>query len=123
VEEELSIEEIEARLKELQQELMSLVRVNVNTGFDAEVYDGEYGRIAKEIECLRERKQSIQKAKLKDIIRKNRRNKLLIIIKKQELVKGFDEELFRKVIERVTVISIVEVEFRFKSGLKISEIL
>lgn len=56
VEEELSIEEIEERLKDLQQELMSLVRLNVNTGFDAEVYDWEYGRIAKEIKGLRERK-------------------------------------------------------------------
>ena len=36
----MSIDEIEARLKELQQELMSLVMLNVNIGFDAEVYAG-----------------------------------------------------------------------------------
>lgn len=64
VEEELSIEEIEARLKELQQELMILVRLNVNTGFDAEVYDGEYGRIAKEIEGLREKNKEFRKQSL-----------------------------------------------------------
>lgn len=122
-EEELSLDEIEARLKELQQELMSLVRLNVNTGFDAEVYDGEYGRIAKEIEGLRERKQRIQEAKLDDTIRKNRAEQIADIIKEQELIKKFDEELFRAVIERVTVLSIVEVEFEFKSGLKVKEIL
>lgn len=32
---------------------MRLVRLNVNTGFDVEVYDGKYGRIAKEIDSLR----------------------------------------------------------------------
>lgn len=123
VEEELSIDEIEARLKELQQELMSLVRLNVNTGFDAEVYDGEYGRIAKEIEGLREKKQRIQEAKLDDTIRKNRAEQIADIIKEQELIMKFDEELFRAVIERVTVISIAEVEFEFKSGMRVREIL
>jgi hypothetical protein len=102
---------------------MSLVRLNVNTGFDAEVYDGEYGRIAKEIESLRERKQRIHEAKLDDTIRKNRAEQIAEIIKEQDFVKGFDEDLFREVIERVTVLSIVEVEFQFKSGLRVREIL
>lgn len=42
---------------------------------------------------------------------------------KQDFVKGFDEDLFREVIDRVTVLSIVEVEFQFKSGLRVREIL
>jgi len=71
-EEKLGIDKIEARLKELQQELMRLVRLNANTGFDAEVYDWEYGRISKEIEGLRERKQRIQEAKIDDTIRKKK---------------------------------------------------
>lgn len=121
--ENLSVDEIQDRLKELQQELMKLVRINVNTGLDAEVYDGEYARIAKEIECLREKKQRIQEAKLDDTIRKNRSQEIADIIKRQELVKRFDEELFRAVIERITVLSIAEVEFKFKSGLKVREIL
>ncbi|MTK12274.1 MAG: hypothetical protein F8N39_09335 [Clostridiaceae bacterium] len=123
VEEDLSIDGIEARLKESQQELMSLVRLNVNTGFDAEVYDGEYGRIAKEIEGLMEKKQRIQEAKLDDTIRENRAEQIAAIIKEQDLVKRFDEELFREVIERVIVLLIVEVEFQFKFGLRIKEIL
>ncbi len=123
MEAELSIDEIEARLKELQQELMSLVRLKINTGIDAQVYDGEYGRIAKEIKGLREKKQRIQKAKLDDTIRENRAEQIVYIIEKQELIKEFYEELFREVIERVTVLSIVEVEFQFKSGLRVREIL
>ncbi|OOV53324.1 recombinase family protein, partial [Clostridium botulinum D/C] len=121
--ENLSIDEIQDRLKELQQELMKLVRLNVNTGLDAEVYDGEYARIAKEIESLREKKQRIQEAKLDDTIRKNRAEQIVAIIKEQELVKSFDEELFRNVIERITILSIAEVEFKFKSGLRVKEIL
>lgn len=54
-EEELSLKEIEANFKYLQKELMKLVRLNVNTGFDSEIYDGEYGRIDKEIEGLRKK--------------------------------------------------------------------
>ncbi len=102
---------------------MRLVRLNANTGFDAEVYDWEYGRISKEIEGLRERKQRIQEAKIDDTIRKKRAEQIASIIKDQEIVKGFDAELFREVIERVTVISIVEVEFQFNSGLRVKEIL
>lgn len=74
-EEKLSIDKMEASLKELHQELMRLVRLNVNTGFDAEVYDWEYGRISKEIEGLRESKQKIQEAKIDDTIRKKERNR------------------------------------------------
>lgn len=59
--------------------------------------------------------------KKRKILRKNRAEQIADIIKEQELVKGFDEELFRKVIERVTVLSIVEVEF--KSRFKVKEIL
>lgn len=102
---------------------MKLVRINVNTGLDAEVYDGEYARIAKEIESLREKKQRIQEAKLDDTIRKNRAEKIADIIKKREVIKEFDEELFRNVIERITILSIAEVEFKFKSELKVKEIL
>ncbi|MBC8060162.1 MAG: hypothetical protein H7Y18_05800 [Clostridiaceae bacterium] len=124
VEEELSIDEIEARLRELQQELMRLVRINVNTGVDAEIYDGEYGKIAKEIESLREKKQRIQEAKLDDTIRRNRATQIAETIKAQEtIVKEFDEELFRAVIEKVTVLSVIEVEFQLKAGLKVKEIL
>lgn len=124
VDEELNIKEIENRLKKLQHELMSIVRLNVNTGLDAETYDGEYSRIAKEIEILRDRKQKIQDADIDDKIRKNRTEQIVDIIKEQkEMIKRFDEELFRSVIERVTILSIVEVEFQFKSGLRVKEIL
>lgn len=102
---------------------MSLVRLNFNTDFDSEAYDGEYRRIAKEIEGLREKKQRIQEVKFDGIIRKNREEQLAAIIKEQDLVKGFDEKLFRKVIERVMVLSVVKVEFRFMYGVRVSEIL
>lgn len=122
--ENLGMDEIQERLKELQQELMKLVRINVNTGLDTEVYDGEYARIAKEIESLREKKQKIQEVKLDDTIRKNRAAQIADIIKKQEeVINEFDEELFRNVIDRITVLSIAGVEFKFKSGLRVREIL
>ena len=58
-----------------------------------------------------------------NLIRKNRAEQIAEIIKEQDFVKGFDEELFREAIERVTVVSIVEVEFQFKSGLRVREML
>ena len=121
--EEVSIDGIEAKLKELQRELMSLVRLNANAGFDAEMYDGEYARIARQIEDLRERKQRIQDEKLDNIIRKNRASEIADIIKEQDIIKEFDEELFRAVIEKVIIHSEIEVEFQFKSGLRFREIL
>ncbi|WMJ81492.1 hypothetical protein RBU49_04355 [Clostridium sp. MB40-C1] len=38
--------------------------LNVNTGLDAEAYDGEYGRIAKKIEILREKSKEFRKQNL-----------------------------------------------------------
>ena len=45
------------------------------------------------------------------------------IIKELESLSEFDEKLFKSVIERVTVLLIVEVEFQFKSVVKVREFL
>ncbi len=52
VEQEYSMEQIDSRLTELQQELMSLVRLNAKTGLDTRVVDKEYSTLAAEIELM-----------------------------------------------------------------------
>jgi len=45
------------------------------------------------------------------------------MLNSHELIKSFDEELFRVLVEKIRVVSLVEVEFVFKTGVVVMEIL
>ena len=118
------MEDIDARLTELQQEIMSLVRLNAKTGFDTKVYEKEYSQLASEVELMRGRRQMLKEAEAEKILRVNRIEELKQYLTQQDttLIK-FDEDLFRRLIEKVKVQSMVEAIFVFKTGVDIKEIL
>jgi len=124
VEHEYSIEQIDARLSELQQELMSLVQHNAKTGIDAKAYDKQYLAIATEMEIMRERKQKVKDAEAERILRVDRIKEIQEHLNQQESpLDTFDEDLFRMLIEKVKILSINEVVFVFKTGVEVKEIL
>jgi len=124
VEREYTMEGIEARLTELQQEIRSLVRLNVKTGLDTKVYDVEYSQLATEIELMRERRQELKTAEAERVLRVNRIEELrLYLIEQDTTLDKFDMDLFRKLIEKVKVQSMVEAVFVFKTGVEVREIL
>lgn len=121
---EYTMEGIEARLTELQQEIMSLVRLNVKTGLDTKVYDVEYSQLATEIELMRERRQALKTAEAERALRVNRIEELRqYLIEQDTALDKFDMDLFRKLIEKVKVHSMVEAVFVFKTGVEVREIL
>jgi cytoplasmic iron level regulating protein YaaA (DUF328/UPF0246 family) len=106
---EFDFEAIDAKIAELQQELMDAVRNN-----------REYSTA--EIERLQALEQKVKS----DEVEKSWRNRMVEEFKAyldgEALVK-FDGDLFRKLVEKVRVESMVEVEFVFKVGLVVREIL
>lgn len=124
IEEEYTVEQIDSRLQDLQREIMSLVRLNVKTGIDTRVYDKEYSTLGAEIEQMRGRRQKLKDKHAEQVLRVNRIHELKDYLLTQECsLERFDEDLFRKVVEKVKVESLVEAVFVFKTGVDVLEIL
>lgn len=124
IEEEYTVEQIDERLQELQQEIMSLVRINDKTGLDTRVYDKEYLTLGAEIERMRERRQKLKDKQVEQVLRVNRITEIEEYLLAQECsLERFDEDLFGRVVEKVKVQSMVEAIFVFKTGVEVLEIL
>ncbi|NLI92550.1 MAG: hypothetical protein GX434_10200 [Peptococcaceae bacterium] len=123
-ENEFTQEQVDERLAQLQQDLMSLVRLNAKTGLDAVNYDMEYQQLATEIERFRALKQTFLDKKAQKIIQINRIEDLkLFLIKQESPLEKFDGDIFRRLIEKVRVRSLIEVTFVFKTGEEVKEFI
>jgi len=121
---DFSMDEIDEKLSELQKELMTLVRLNARTGLDAAVYSNEYAKVSAEIELFRDRRQKLKEQSALDSLRIERIKELKAFLKDSDSVlERFDGNLFGRLIERVTVHSLVEVTFVFKTGVEVKEIV
>jgi DNA invertase Pin-like site-specific DNA recombinase len=105
-------EAIDARIAELQRELMDAVRNNQ-----------EYSTV--EIERLQAYRQKVKSDEVEKAwrIRMVGEFKAYLDARGREQVDKFDGDLFRKLVEKVRVQSMVEVEFVFKVGVEVREIL
>lgn len=123
-EHEFTQEQINDRLAQLQQEIMSLVRLNAKTGLDTREYDDEYGQLAAEIERFRGLRQKLLDEEALKVIRIQRIDELRQFIQEQDTsLKRFDGDFFRRLIEKVSVKSLVEATFVFKTGVEVREVL
>jgi hypothetical protein len=124
LEHEFTLEQIDERLAQLQQELMSLVRLNAKTGLNTRAYDGEYGQLAAEVERFRLLRQKLLDEEAERIIRIKRIDELRQFMQSQTSpLEYFNEELFRRLVEKISVKSSVVVIFVFKTGIEVNEIL
>jgi len=115
---------INERLEELKEQMMNLVRLNVRSGLDNQIYDDEYQRLEEEMQQLKEKKAKFDNT---DLIREKGLQKVKEIKKvldgREDIIKKFDDELFSQMVEQVKVISLVEVEFVYKTEVVIKEII
>lgn len=115
-EQEYTIEQIDLRLTELQKELISLVRVK----FD----EKEYSSLASEIELMRGLKQKLKEDNSERVLRDVRLKEIKVCLAAQEIgLTKFDGDLFRRLIEKVKIQSMVEVVFVFKTGVEVKAVL
>ncbi len=122
--EEYTREAVEERLRELHQEMMSLVRLNAKARTGANAFDQEYAEVAAEIELMQQRKQKLNDAELEKLTRRNKVEELREYLTSQDTpLAKFDGDLFRRLVEKVIVHSMVEVTFVFRSGVEVREIV
>jgi len=114
---------IDKRLEELREEMERLVKLNVKANLDADIYGEEYARITGEMEELRQQRAAFTQAEFKRKDTLARVREIEKMLRGQEIVKEFDEDLFTSLVERIRVKSLVEVVFVLKAGVKVREIL
>ena len=124
IEHEFSEEQINERLAEIQQEIMSMVRLNAKTGLDTGSYDKEYSQLTAELERFRGLRQKLKDEEAQKVIRIQRIDELRQFVQEQEtpLVR-FDGDLFRRLVEKVSVMTKNEVTFVFKTGAEVKEVM
>lgn len=123
-EEDGEFQEINSRLEELKEQMLNLVRLNVRSSLDNQIYDEEYQRIEQHIQELKHRKAAFDNKELiRDKALKKAEEVEKILGSRNELLRRFDEGLFTEMVEQVRITSLVEVEYIYKTGLVIKEIL
>ncbi|RCX12949.1 hypothetical protein DFR58_1195 [Anaerobacterium chartisolvens] len=124
VEQEFTIEELNERLEALGQEMMGLVRLNARAGTGTSAYEAEYIRVSKEMEQIRERKSAIEEAELSEMMRQKRIDEMKKYLSSTDTpLTKFDGALFRRLVDKVIIHSLVEATFIFRSGIELKEIL
>jgi hypothetical protein len=124
VEQEFTIEKLNERLEELCQEMMGLVRLNARAGTGTLAYEAEYLRVSEEIEQIRERKAAIEEAELSEIMRQKRILEMKKFLNSTDTpLARFDAGLFRRLVEKVVIQSLVEATFVFRCRIELREIL
>ncbi|MDR3540681.1 MAG: recombinase family protein [Desulfosporosinus sp.] len=111
------IEDINARVAVLQQELLNLAR-------NPEIDNQEYPTLAAEIEVLRKKQQGLKETEAERVWKDRKGEEFIAYLAAQgSLLDKFDDDLFWRLIEKVKVHSMVEVEFVFKTGAEVWEIM
>jgi site-specific DNA recombinase len=119
----IDVAAIDGRLEELRGEMAALVRLNLTAGIDDEIYSEEYSRIAGEIEVLRSGRAGITQAETMRQETVGRVREIAAVLRDMDGVRDFDEDLFRMLVERIRVISLVQVEFVLRSGIEVVEFI
>ncbi|MDR3540493.1 MAG: recombinase family protein [Desulfosporosinus sp.] len=111
-------DDIDTRLAKLQQELINVIK---SLGIDS----NEYSRVVGEIENLRGRRVGLKNAEAEGAWKKSKLEefKAYLDARDGKLLDRFDGDLFRKLVEKVKVLSMVEVVFVLKAGSEVKEIL
>jgi uncharacterized coiled-coil protein SlyX len=121
VEENYSMELLYSRLGELQQEMKSLVKWGMKSGV---VNEKEHSVLGAEIKSIQNRMAKLKDQLTERAMREKRVEELRDYLMTQESrIDKFDDVLFRRLIEKVTVQSMAEVAFLFKVGVEVREVL
>lgn len=89
-----------------------MVRLNVRSGLDSQIYDEEYGRLSQEMQQLKGKKAEFDNV---EVAREKEIQKVKVIEKlikdREEVIREFDEELFMRCCESDIVKVILNVKY------------
>ena len=103
--------------------MSALVKLNLTTGIDTEIYGEEYNRIATEMENLRNQRAEVTQATMIRQDALDRVQEIAELLRSMDGKQDFDEELFGMLVENIRVLNLVQIEFVLQSGVRIVEIV
>ncbi|MCI9126196.1 MAG: recombinase family protein [Eubacterium sp.] len=114
----------EEKIKEKQQEMVALIAENAEAGNYNEEFDKRYQEIAEEIGKLKEQQmKERQERKLAEDYEKRVKEMDVFLQSNIQRIQEFDDDLVRRLVSNVKVLSAEKVMIQFKSGIVMEEML
>lgn len=116
-----SIQELDKKLEENAEQQQVLVGLMTKKYLEPAVYKKSNNELLREAERIRSQKESISRLMNCDNRNLTAISELLQYTTKASMLKGFDEELFNRFVERFMYIPAEEIGFELKCGLTLKE--
>ncbi len=111
-------DEYEDKIKEKQQEMVALIAENAKTGSYTQEFDERYQSIAEEIETLKkEQKEARKKKRLAENYEQRVKDMDAFIKGSTCQIQEFDNDLVRRLISSIKVVSAEKLIIQFQSGI------
>lgn len=108
----------EDEIKERQEKMLTLIAENAEVGIYSEEYDSKYKKIAQEIESLKKQQMEMKtKEQCLENYEQRMRDMDIFLQNNSNKIQEFDNDLVRRLIESVRVLSDERLQIRFKSGI------
>lgn len=111
-------DEYDDAIEEKEQEMVALIEENAKTGTYNEVFDRRYKRISEELNVLKEkRKENQRRKKLEENLNQRVHDMDEFLQGNIQRLPEFDDDLVRRLIESIKVLSQEKLLIQFKSGI------
>jgi len=116
--------EYDEQIENLQKEMLTLIEENAKRGAVAEDFDEEYKRISEQTNELKKEKARLIKERKQVETYEQRAMEMDSTLKNVSLqIRGFDEELVRRLIQTIKVKKGEKLEIQFKSGIVMEQMV
>lgn len=110
--------EYDEQIEKLQGAILTLIEENAKQGSYTEAFDEKYHEIAEQIQNLKQKKMKmLHEKKMAESFQQRVENMDACLKKSTYAVRDFDEDLVRRLLQSVKVISEDKLEIQFKSGI------
>ena len=115
------VDEIDAALDEITLRRMNLSSIATKGYIDSVTFTQESSKLNSEAERLKSEREALSNGISADAHKTEALQELLLFTGKQEMFSEFDDDVFKRFVERMTLSSRKEVVFHLKCGLKLKE--
>ncbi len=114
--------EYDGQIEKLQGEMLALIEENAKQGTITEDFDGQYHRIAEQINVLKQKKLELVREQKKAENFQKRLDDMDACLKKSTCEVGeFDNDLVRRLLQNIKAVKEDLIEIQFKSGIVMSQ--
>ena len=111
-----SLEDINVQIDTLQKQMLRYVELNAKAGSNSKAYDSKFEQISREIKDLQKQKKELIEQEKRKVNYTHRVNDMAEFLDANCEIVQFDNELVRRLIQSVKVVSREKIVVQFKSG-------